>query len=192
MNPDNFKYNPPSNADSNQSAHQDYSNNRVLNMVRDSGLNLLELDEQVTMKKERNDLFKLNQKKLFEESQRKWLKNKDKEQFIDFNDDYRKKMKNYFSSQDVDGGGSIGLDEMEDPLITLGISKDKDGVKAQMDAIDQDGSGQIEFSEFQQIIKGKSNIFGKGEHNTNTNTNAKIVEFFKGKLFFVTKKARYG
>jgi Ca2+-binding EF-hand superfamily protein len=163
---------------SGNASHKDYSNTRVLNMVRDSGLNLLDLDELVEMKNERSSLFKLNNKKLFQENQRKWLKNKDKEQFIDFNDEYRRKMKIYFNSLDTDGGGSIGIEELEEPLITLGIATDRDGVKALMDTIDKDKSRQIEFSEFLQILKGKNNIFGKGEDNSTSN--AKIVEFFKG------------
>ena len=86
-------------------AKNDYSNNKVLNMVRDSGLNLLDLPELLELKKEKKDLFVSNQKKLFEEKQRKWLKNRDKEQFIDFNDAHRKKMKTYFNS--LDAGNSI-------------------------------------------------------------------------------------
>ena len=161
-------------------SYKDYSNTRVLNMVRESGLNLMELDELIEMKKERKNLTSQNEKKLFQENQRKWLKNKDKEQFIDFNDEYRRKMKNYFNSLDTDGGGSIGVEELEEPLITQGIATDRDGVKALMDTIDKDKSRQIEFAEFLMILKGKNNIFGKSEQVTADNS--KIVEFFKDML----------
>ena len=61
---------------------------------------------------------------------------------------YRRKIKSYFDSLDEDGSEAIGTDEMEEPLLTLGIAKSKVEVKKLMDAIDEDKSGQIEFDEF--------------------------------------------
>ena len=52
---------------------------------------------------------------------RKWLKTRGKEHCIDFEDEELRKLRNYFNSLDDDGSGSIGVDELEDPLIALGL-----------------------------------------------------------------------
>ena len=52
---------------------------------------------------------------------RKWLKTHGKEHCIDFEDKELKALREYFSSLDDDGSGSIGTDELEEPLIALGL-----------------------------------------------------------------------
>ena len=49
--------------------------------------------------------------------------------------------------------GSIGVDELEDPLIALGLAESKEKVAEIIKEVDTDGSGQIEFNEFLSIIK---------------------------------------
>jgi len=49
--------------------------------------------------------------------------------------------------------GSIGIEELEKPLISLGLCNSRDEVKAILSEVDEDGSGQIEFKEFLKIIK---------------------------------------
>jgi centrin-1 len=58
-------------------------------------------------------------------------------------------------SLDDDGSGSIGIQELEEPLIGLGIAKSLDEVQDMVNAVDDDGSGMIEFEEFLGIISGK-------------------------------------
>ena len=50
-----------------------------------------------------------------------WLKKVGKEHYINFKEDEKALLKTYFNSLDSDGGGSIGIDELEDPLIALGL-----------------------------------------------------------------------
>jgi Ca2+-binding EF-hand superfamily protein len=50
-----------------------------------------------------------------------WLKKHGKEDYINFSDEDLDKLRTYFKSLDSDGGGSIGIDELEDPLIALGL-----------------------------------------------------------------------
>lgn len=49
--------------------------------------------------------------------------------------------------------GSIGIEELEKPLISLGLCNTRMDVQKIMDEVDEDGSGQIEFKEFLSIIK---------------------------------------
>jgi Ca2+-binding EF-hand superfamily protein len=54
---------------------------------------------------------------------------------------------------DGDGSGSIGIEELEEPLIGLGLAGNRDEVQEMIDEVDEDGSGMIEFDEFLLIIK---------------------------------------
>ena len=64
-----------------------------------------------------------------------------------------KKLTACFDSLDDDGSGSIGSEELEDPLIGLGFAETREEVKAIVDSVDEDRSGLIEFDEFLGIIK---------------------------------------
>jgi Ca2+-binding EF-hand superfamily protein len=66
-------------------------------------------------------------------------------------------LRNYFGSLDDDGSGSIGVDELEDPLIALGLVDNRQQVQKIVQTVDDDGSEMIEFAEFLSIIKGGSN-----------------------------------
>lgn len=48
------------------------------------------------------------------------------------------------------------MEELEKPLISLGLCNNREDVQKIMDEVDEDGSGQIEFNEFLHIIKSAS------------------------------------
>jgi Ca2+-binding EF-hand superfamily protein len=52
--------------------------------------------------------------------------------------------------------GSIGVEELEKPLISLGLCNTRQEVQNIIDDVDEDDSGQIEFNEFLHIIKSAS------------------------------------
>lgn len=54
---------------------------------------------------------------------------------------------------DTDGGGTIGFDEIKVPLIGLGLVDTVEQVRDLIEQVDEDGSGEIEFNEFLQIIR---------------------------------------
>lgn len=56
---------------------------------------------------------------------RQWLKKHGKMHCIDFDDEELYQLRNYFNSLDVDGSGAIGVDELEDPLIALGLVENR-------------------------------------------------------------------
>ena len=60
-------------------------------------------------------------------------------------------MKECFVALDEDKGGSIGIEELEDPLIGLGLADTIEKVKEIILKVDDDGD--IEFPEFLKIIK---------------------------------------
>ena len=80
-----------------------------------------------------------------------------------------KKLKECFNSLDDDNSGSIGVDEIKRPLIGLGLCGSVEEVESLVRLVDEDGSGQIEFGEFLDIIVNKS-----GDVKTRV-----ITDFFK-------------
>ena len=90
-----------------------------------------------------------------------------KRKFVDFTDVEIAQLHKYFEELDEDGSGkelyylflfigSIGIEELEKPLISLGLCNNRHDVQQIMDEVDEDGSGQIEFNEFLSIIKSAS------------------------------------
>jgi Ca2+-binding EF-hand superfamily protein len=53
------------------------------------------------------------------------LKKRGKTHCIDFDDEELKQLREYFNSLDEDGSESIGVDELEDPLIALGLVENR-------------------------------------------------------------------
>jgi len=58
-------------------------------------------------------------------NQSKWLRKHGKGEYIDFEDDELVKLRECFESLDDDGSGAIGVDELEDPLIALGLVENR-------------------------------------------------------------------
>ena len=67
-----------------------------------------------------------------------------------------RKLKECFNSLDDDASGSIGVDEIKGPLIGLGLVNSLEEVQDLVNLVDEDGSGNIEFGEFLDIILNKA------------------------------------
>jgi len=90
---------------------------------------------------------------LLENAQRHWLRTHGKNEFIDFDDEERRMLKGYFGSMASDGSGSIGIQELEEALVAFGLAENRHDVQRLMSAVDDDGSGLIEFNEFLAIVR---------------------------------------
>ena len=76
-------------------------------------------------------------------------------------------MRAFFETIDKKGCGEIGLDELEEMLLSLGLAQNIEEVKNLMGTVDEDHSGKIQFEEFLQMIQ------------DDNKENADIVSFFK-------------
>jgi centrin-2 len=56
---------------------------------------------------------------------RSWLLKRGKGHCIDFDTEELKQLREYFNALDEDGSGEIGVDELEDPLIALGLVENR-------------------------------------------------------------------
>ena len=75
---------------------------------------------------------------------------------MEFSDDELKKLYECFCQLDEDSSGAIGIEELLGPLIGLGFAESTEEVRAMVDAVDDNGTGSIEFKEFLRIIKNAS------------------------------------
>ena len=126
-------------------------------------------ESNMKSKKDRREEFNQNISAVNNKKERKWIRTRGKSHVLRFSDEEITKLKECFGALDDDDGGSIGLDELTEPLIGLGFADEQDEVETMIQAVDDDGSNQIEFEEFLLIIKGKS-----GDAKTE-----KIKKFFK-------------
>lgn len=62
-------------------------------------------------------------------------------------------LKAVFDAVDVNGNGSISIDELEKALETAEVSFDRNEVKAKVREADKDKSGEIDFKEFVAYIQ---------------------------------------
>lgn len=72
---------------------------------------------------------------------------------------------------------TIGLTELEDPLVTLGIANSREEVNTIINAFDVNKNGKLEFDEFLDILNGKSQ--NKEQLQVSSKNNTAILEFFQ-------------
>jgi len=83
-------------------------------------------------------------------------------------------LKKYFNSLDDDGSGEIDIQELENPLISLGIAETRDDVIKIIESVTEEGEREINFTDFLSIIK-----------SSKDSENSVLIEFFKGFFCFL-------
>ena len=69
-----------------------------------------------------------------------------------------KQMKHFFKELDADKSGMIGVDEIEETLISLGLAKTIEDVEKIVAELDEDGNGELDFEEFMKLLKDTTSI----------------------------------
>ena len=112
-------------------------------------------------------------KKLMGYEVKRWQESRGK--FVEFDIKTMNKYKKFYDgiaeiNPNLNKDG-MGLDQLEEPFISLGLAYTKEEVENLISSVDDDDSGKIEFEEFLRIIHNKSKKKAKG--------NEKITNFFK-------------
>lgn len=76
-----------------------------------------------------------------------------------------------FDSLDSKNANSIGVDDLEEPFLALGLVNHKDEIRSLVQTVDLDGNGVIDFYEFLLVIRSIK--------NNKQNTQDGIQGFFK-------------
>ena len=94
--------------------------------MRELGLTTTAYKQHIINKKASIEMAQDNQNKIYLRGQKKWLQKQGKHHLFKFTDQEQKELHRYFNHLDEDGGGSIGIEELETPLISLGIAKSRE------------------------------------------------------------------
>ena len=110
--------------------------------------------------------------KLMDYEMKRWQEKRGK--YVEFDIKTMNKYQKYYEEMrtiNPDGEEGIGVDQLEEPFISLGLAYTRDEINNLISSVDDDGSGRIEFGEFLRIIHNKSKLKTQG--------NNKITSFFK-------------
>ena len=75
---------------------------------------------------------------------------------------------------DDDGSGEIDIQELENPLISLGIAETREDIIKIIESVTEEGEREKNFTDFLSIIK-----------SNKSDENSVLIEFFKGFSFFL-------
>lgn len=127
---------------------------------------------------------------LYQQDQRHWLRSKSKHHYIDFSDEERAELRRYFDAL-ANESNRIGLQSLENMLISLGLADTRLEVQAVVDSIDDNGNGELDFEEYLEIFRKRTDseiyqVFkammeGKlGDQNLNFQT---VISTYRRNLF---------
>lgn len=97
---------------------------------------------------------------LHQQRERNWLQRKAKHRCIDFSDSERSALKRYFDAL-AEGNQRVGLDKLENMLISLGLAETREEVANVVAQVDGDGSRELDFEEYLELVRSRadSNLY---------------------------------
>jgi Ca2+-binding EF-hand superfamily protein len=109
-------------------------------------------------KKQSQRKKKIAQKQVEDRIFKKWVqhRNPNLNRKIDIENHRQRVLRDWFNFLDDDGSGEITRDELGMPLISLGLAPSMIEVDALIATVDQDGSGAIDFAEFEEMLTKES------------------------------------
>ncbi len=96
--------------------------------------------------------------KLMDHEMKRWQEERGK--YVEFDIKTMNKYQKYYEEMTTinpDGEEGIGVDQLEEPFISLGLAYNREEINNLISSVDDDGSGRIEFGEFLRSIHNKVN-----------------------------------
>uniref|UniRef100_K3W8I7 EF-hand domain-containing protein n=1 Tax=Globisporangium ultimum (strain ATCC 200006 / CBS 805.95 / DAOM BR144) TaxID=431595 RepID=K3W8I7_GLOUD len=84
--------------------------------------------------------------------QNAWLGKHAKQRRFEFSAEQKKMLRQWFNALDADGSGKISVEELEDPMLSIGIVADPCEIKEIANKLDTDANGLIDFHEFVEFL----------------------------------------
>merc|ERR1719356_233096 len=170
----------------------------TLPSIRATGTGLDAISLPSSSKGSRRGWANSEQRRLIHQSrERQWLRSKAKYGYIDFSDTERAELRRYFNAL-TGQSGRVGIDKLENMLISLGLAADRREVASIVERIDGSSTGELDFEQYLEIVRTRtdSNIFqvfkammeGKlGDRNLNFQT---VISTYRRKLILDATGAR--
>lgn len=84
--------------------------------------------------------------------QNTWLIKHAKQPCFQFSGLQKRMLRQWFNALDSDGSGTISIEELEDPMLSIGIVNDTHEIREMVNKLDKDSNGQIDFQEFVDFL----------------------------------------
>ncbi|OQR97429.1 hypothetical protein THRCLA_21935 [Thraustotheca clavata] len=98
-------------------------------------------------------------------SHHRWLEKHGKESGMKLEREKMLLMRRWFDFLDMDGSGEIGLNELEDPLVSVGLAKCRNDVRKLIKTVDDSDVGAVNFEEFISMVHGKKKLKVRARYN---------------------------
>ncbi|POM62948.1 Ca2+-binding protein/EF-hand superfamily protein [Phytophthora palmivora] len=92
------------------------------------------------------------QEQLLHYDQNAWLTKHAKQPRFQFSGEQKRMLRQWFDALDSDGSGKISVEELEDPMLSIGIVNDTREIEQIVSKLDKDSNGQIDFQEFVDFL----------------------------------------
>ncbi|DBA00183.1 TPA: hypothetical protein N0F65_007808 [Lagenidium giganteum] len=92
------------------------------------------------------------QEDMFRFEQNAWLGKHAKHRRFEFSAEQKRMLRQWFDALDSDGSGMISVEELEDPMLSIGIVTDAKEVQEIMSRVDKNDNGLIDFDEFVDFL----------------------------------------
>ncbi|ETM41147.1 hypothetical protein L914_13062 [Phytophthora nicotianae] len=120
------------------------------------------------------------QEQLLRYDQNAWLTKHAKQPRFQFSGEQKRMLRQWFDALDTDGSGKISVEELEDPMLSIGIVNDTREIEQIVSKLDKDSNGQIDFQEFVDFLTPHT------RHNKDSNPQKHEVMFHQ-----LTKKMEH-
>jgi hypothetical protein len=116
-------------------------------------------DDDITKETEQSDK-RTNVKTIQQYNQHSWIKKHSRA--ADTEDgrmSQTRMMRKWFDFLDADGSGEVGVNELEDPLVSVGLARCRKDVTTLIHSVDKTKNGEITFHDFMSMMEDSHKVF---------------------------------